>query len=133
MNKTISPLAEEVVGEALPIGRPVGHGRASPPWLWVALLVGAAVTLWWAWFVSGFLSEPSAVGRVLLVLLGSIGLSALSGLAGAVGAVGLIRRESWARALAWIAAVALTLSGAGAIGGVPALVGLVASRGTARP
>jgi hypothetical protein len=99
----------------------------------VALLVGAAVTLWWAWFVSGFLSEPSAVGRVLVVLLTSICLSALSGLAGAAGAMGLIRRESWGRPLAWIAAVALTLSGAGAIGGIPALIGLAWSRKPERP
>jgi hypothetical protein len=99
----------------------------------VALLVGAAVTLWWAWFVAGFLSEPSAVGRVLVVLLASICLSALSGLAGAAGAIGLIRRESWGRPLAWIAAVALTLSGAGALGGIPALVGLAWSRKAATP
>jgi hypothetical protein len=92
------------------------------------LLVGAAVTLWWAWFVSGFLSEPSAVGRVLVVLLSSICLSALSGLVGAAGAMGLLRREPWARPVAWIAAVVLTLSGAGAIGGIPALVGLAWSR-----
>jgi hypothetical protein len=99
----------------------------------VALLIGAAVTLWWAWFVAGFLSEPSAVGRVLVVLLASICLSALSGLAGAAGAMGLIRRESWGRPLAWIAAVALTLSGAGAVGGIPALVGLVWSRKPVTP
>jgi hypothetical protein len=106
---------------------------ATPPWLWVPLVVGAAVTLWWAWFVSGFLSEPSAVGRVLAVLLSSICLSALSGLAGAAGAMGLLRREAWGRPLAWIAAVALTASGAGAVGGIPALVGLIWSRGAATP
>jgi hypothetical protein len=97
------------------------------------LLIGAAVTLWWAWFVSGFLSEPSAVGRVLGVLLASICLSALSGLAGAGGAVGLLRRETWARPLVWIAAITLTLSGAGAIGGIPALVGLLWSRRAVTP
>lgn len=113
--------------------RPVLARPITPNWLWVPLLVGAAVTLWWAWFVSGFLSEPSAVGRVLLVLLVSICLSALSGLAGAAGAMGLLRRDPWSRPLAWIAAVALTLSGAGAIGGVPALVGLVWSRKPATP
>ena len=109
------------------------HNGATPPWLWIALLVGAAVTLWWAWFVSGFLSEPSAVGPVLLVLLASIGLSAVSGLAGGAGAMGLIRRDSWGRPLAWIAAVSLTLSGAGAIGGIPALVGLIWSRRAVTP
>jgi hypothetical protein len=102
--------------------------RATPAWLWAALLAGAVVTLWWAWFVSGFLSEPSAVGRVLVALLSSITLSVFSGFAGAVGAVGLLRRKTWARSLAWVAAVTLTLSGAGAIGGIPALVGLGWSR-----
>jgi hypothetical protein len=113
--------------------RPVVARPITPPWLWVALLVGAAVTLWWAWFVSGFLSEPSAVGRVLVVLLTSICLSALSGLAGAVGAMGLLHRNTWGRPLAWIAAVALTLSVAGAIGGIPALVGLAWSRKAGTP
>jgi len=109
------------------------HSGVTPRWLWAALLVGAVVTVWWAWFVSGFLAEPSAVGRVLVVLLASICLSALSGLAGAAGAMGLLRKDPWGRPLAWIAAVALTLSGAGAIGGIPALVGLVWSRQPARP
>ena len=109
------------------------HSGVTPPWIWAALLVGAVVTVWWAWFVSGFLAEPSAVGRVLVVLLASICLSALSGLAGAAAAMGLLRKDPWGRPLAWIAAVALTLSGAGAIGGIPALVGLVWSRQPARP
>jgi hypothetical protein len=104
------------------------HDRVTPSWIWAALLAGAVVTLWWAWFVSGFMDEPSAVGRVRSVLWTSICLSALSGLAGAGGAVGLLRRETWARPIAWIAATTLTLSGAGAIGGIPALVGLVWSR-----
>ncbi|HEY2599630.1 MAG TPA: hypothetical protein VGJ79_14265 [Candidatus Dormibacteraeota bacterium] len=99
----------------------------------MALLVGAVVTVWWAWFVSGFLSEPSATGRVLAVLLTSMCISAVSGLAGAAAAMGLVRREPWGRPVAWVAAVALTLSGAGAIGGIPALVGLVASRDSSRP
>ena len=106
---------------------------ATPRWLWAALLAGAVVTGWWAWFINGFLSEPSATGRVLAVLLTSICLSVLSGLDGALAAVGLLRNEPWARRMAWIAAVALTLSGAGAIGGVPALVGLVWSRKAATP
>ena len=107
--------------------------RATPVWLWVALLVGAVVTLWWAWFVAGFLQEPSAVGPVLMALLGSIILSIVSGIAGAVGAVGLLRRKAWAWPLAWIAAAALTLSGLGAIGGIPALIGLGWSRKAATP
>lgn len=105
----------------------------TPAWLWVALLAGAVVTIGWAWFVSGFMSEPSAVGGVRIALWTSICLSALSGLAGAAGALGLLRREPWGRPLAWIGAVTLTLSGAGAIGGIPALVGLLWSRKPATP
>jgi hypothetical protein len=107
--------------------------QQTPGWLWAALLAGAVVALWWAWFVWGFLSEPSAVGRVLAVLLTSIWLSVISGLDGAIAAVGLLRREPWSRRMAWIAAVGLTLSGAGAIGGIPALVGLLWSRKPASP
>jgi uncharacterized membrane protein YbhN (UPF0104 family) len=117
MSTSVEPQARSAVD------RPI-----TPAWLWVALLAGAAVNVWWALFVGGFLKEPSAVGRVEAVLLTSICLSALSGLAGAGGAVGLLRREPWGRALAWIGAVTLTLSGAGAIGGIPALVGLLWSR-----
>jgi hypothetical protein len=113
--------------------RVIPSQQQSPAWLWAALLAGAVLTEWWAWFVSGFLSEPSAVGRVLAVLLTSILLSVLSGLDGAFAAVGLLRHEPWSRRMAWIAAVSLTLSGAGAIGGIPALVGLVWSRKPARP
>ena len=107
--------------------------RVTPAWLWAALLAGAVLTLWWAWFVSGFLQEPSAVGPVLMVLLASILLSTVSGLAGAVGAMGLLRRTPWARPLAWVAAIALTLSGLGAVGGIPALIGLGWSRKAATP
>lgn len=127
-----SPLAGEVAGTA---GGDVQsrHNGATPNWLWAALLAGAVVALWWAWFVWGFLSEPSAVGRVLAVLLTSIWLSVISGLDGAIAAVGLLRGERWSRRMAWIAAVGLTLSGAGAIGGIPALVGLLWSRKHASP
>jgi hypothetical protein len=111
-----------------PQARPAVNRPITPAWLWAALLAGAAVNVWWALFVKGFLKEPSAVGRVEAVLLASICLSALSGLAGAGAALGLLRREPWGRPLAWVGAVTLTLSGAGAIGGIPALVGLVWSR-----
>jgi len=105
----------------------------TPAWLWAALLAGAVVNMWWAWFVNSFLSEPSAVGRVEAVLVTSIALSALSGIFGAIGAAGLLRRDAWGRRMAWIAAVALTLSGVGAIGGIPALIGLGWSRKPAKP
>jgi predicted tellurium resistance membrane protein TerC len=102
--------------------------HTTPPWLWFALLVGAVVTIWWAWFVGGFLQEPSAIGRVLIALLTMIGTSLFAGLAAAVGAVGLVRKAGWGRPVAWIAAVATTVTGVGAIAGVPAVVGLWWSR-----
>ncbi|HXC76060.1 MAG TPA: hypothetical protein VNU19_03320 [Candidatus Acidoferrum sp.] len=116
-----------------PHARPAVDRPLTPSWLWVALLAGAVVTIWWAWFASGFMSEPSAVGRVRIALWTSIFLSALSGLAGAGGALALLRRAPWGRPLAWVASVTLTLSGAGAIGGIPALVGLLWSRKPATP
>jgi hypothetical protein len=113
---------------------PAAEARpATPAWLWAALLAGAVVSAGWAWFVFGFISEPSAVGRVLLVLVASIAISLASALAGALGALGLLRREAWGRPLAWIAAIAMTLSGLGAIAGIPALIGLGSSRNASRP
>jgi len=88
---------------------------------------------WWAWFISGFISQPSAVGRVLAVLLYWIAMAIASGLTGAVGAIGLLRHRAWGRPLAWIAAIAMTLTGVGAVAGIPALIGLVSSRNASRP
>jgi len=105
-----------------------GEGIRTPPWLWVALLAGAVVTTWWAWFVFGFIQEPSAVGRVLIALLTMIGTSLFAGLAAAVGAFGLALQSAWGRPVAWIAAVAVTLTGVGAIAGIPSLIGLWWSR-----
>jgi hypothetical protein len=87
----------------------------------------------WAWFIFGFISEPSAVGRILAVLVTWIALSLTSAVAGAVGAIELLRHGSSGRPLAWIAAAAMTLTGIGAVAGIPALIGLIASRGAARP
>jgi hypothetical protein len=87
----------------------------------------------WAWFIFGFISEPSAVGRILVVLVTWIAVSISAAIAGAVGALGLVLRESSGRPLAWIAAVAMTLTGVGAVAGIPALIGLLASRNAARP
>jgi hypothetical protein len=92
------------------------------------LLIGAVVTVAWAWFIFGFIHEPSVVGRILFVLVTWIGISVLSGLAGAIGALGLLRREEWGRPLAWVAAIAMTLTVVGAIAGIPALIGLGSSR-----
>jgi hypothetical protein len=99
----------------------------------VALLAGAVIAIWWGWFVFGFIQEPSAVGPVLIALLTLIASSFAAGLAGAVGAYGLIRNAAWARPVAWIAASLITLTGVGAIAGIPALVGLGWSRKAASP
>jgi len=107
--------------------------RPAPAWLWWALLVGAVVAAAWAWFIFGFISEPSAVGRILAVLVIWIAVSIAAALAGAVGALGLLRGESSGRTLAWIAAVAMTFTGVAAVVGIPALIGLLASRRAARP
>jgi hypothetical protein len=82
----------------------------------------------WAWFIFGFVSEPSAVGGVLAVLVYWIVMSIASVITGAVGAIGLLRHEGWGRPLAWTAAIAMTLTGVGAVAGIPALIGLVSSR-----
>jgi hypothetical protein len=104
----------------------------TPPWVWPVLVLGAGVTLAWAWFIVGFLSEPSAVGRVRFVLLTSTASSVGAALVGVIGAIGLVRRERWGRTLAAIAAAAMTLTGVGAIAGIPALIGLFSSRNSSR-
>jgi hypothetical protein len=100
----------------------------TPSWVWAALLLGSALMLWWAWFVIGFLSEPSAVGRIWLVLVTSSAYSAGSAVVGVVGAIGLVRRERWGRMVAGIASAAMTLTIVGAIAGIPVLAALVSSR-----
>jgi hypothetical protein len=104
----------------------------APPWVWPVLVLGAVLMLYWAWFIIGFQSEPSAVGKIWIVLVTSAAYSAGSAVVGLIGAVGLIRRERWARTVATIASAAMTLTVVGAIAGIPALVGLVASRNSDR-
>ena len=104
----------------------------APPWVWAVLVLGAALMLYWAWFIIGFQSEPSAVGRIWLVLVTSSAYSAGSAVVGVIGAIGLIRHARWARTVATIAAAAMTLTVVGAVAGIPALVGLVASRNSSR-
>jgi len=104
----------------------------APAWVGPVLLIGAALMLYWAWFIIGFQSEPSAVGRIWLVLVTSSAYSAGSAVVGVIGAIGLMRRERWARTLATIASAAMTLTVIGAVAGIPALVGLVASRNASR-
>jgi high-affinity Fe2+/Pb2+ permease len=106
---------------------------ATPPWVWPVLLLGAAVMVAWAWFIVGFLSEPSAVGRSRIVLLTSIAYSIAAALVGVIGAIGLARRERWGRTLAGIASAAMTFSVVGAIAGIPALIGIWSSRNSPKP
>src|SRR5712692_7177767 len=108
--------------------RAVPPQATTPPWVWAALLLGSALMLWWAWFVIGFLSEPSAVGRIWVVLVTSSVYSAGSAAVGVIGAIGLLRRERWARTVSAIASAAMTLTVVGAIAGIPVLAALVSSR-----
>ena len=105
---------------------------ATPRWVWPVLLFGAVVMVGWAWFILGFLSEPSAVGRVRIILLTSSAYSIGSAVVGVIGAFGLMRQERWARMLAAIAASAMTFSGVGAVAGIPALLALLSSRNSSR-
>jgi hypothetical protein len=102
--------------------------QPSPGWITWILLVGAVVLFAWGWFVLGFLREPSAVGGVFLALLviggGSMAASAL----GLIAAAGLLRGERWAQRVAMAASIAMILSVLGVVAGIPALVGLFASR-----
>jgi hypothetical protein len=110
-----------------------GPAQATTPrWVWAALLLGSALMLWWAWFVIGFLSEPSAVGRIWVVLVTSSAYSAGSAVVGVIAAIGLLRRERWARMVAGIASAAMTLTVIGAIAGIPVLAALVSSRNSSR-
>jgi len=106
----------------------VSQTRGTPRWVSLTLVLGAAIVLAWAWFIFGFLSEPSAVGRVRLLLVTWDGFSALAGVLGIVAAVSGIRAMSWSRTASWLAGAALTLTVVGAIAGVPALLGVVWSR-----
>jgi hypothetical protein len=104
----------------------------TPQWVWPVLLLGAAVELYWAWFIIGFLTEPSAVGRIWVVLVTSSAYSAGSAVAGVLGAIGLIQRKRWGRTVAGIASGAMTLTVFGAVAGIPVLIGLLSSRNWSR-
>jgi nitrate reductase gamma subunit len=104
----------------------------TPSWVWPVLLAGAAIELVWAWFIVGFLSEPSAVGRSRLILVTSSAYSIGAAVVGVIGAVGLARPQRWGRTLASIASAAMTLSVVGAIAGIPALIGIWSSRNSTR-
>jgi hypothetical protein len=104
----------------------------TPRWVWWTLLAGAALLAVWAWFVFGFRSEPSAVGRSRVVLDLVAGGSIGAALVGSAAAVALLARQRWAPRLALVAALLMTVTVVGAIAGVPALIGLLSSRKSAR-
>ena len=106
---------------------------ATPAWVWPVVLLGAAIMVAWAWFIVGFLSEPSAVGRSRIVLDTSIVYSLGTAIAGVTGAVGLKRNKRWGRTLGGIASAAMALSVVGAIAGIPALIGIWSSRNSSKP
>ncbi|HKB33728.1 MAG TPA: hypothetical protein VKF16_07660 [Candidatus Dormibacteraeota bacterium] len=106
---------------------------ATPTWVWPVLVLGAAIMVVWAWFIVGFLSEPSAVGRSRIVLITSIVYSIGAAFVGVIGAVGLARSKRWGRTLAGIASAAMTFSVVGAIAGIPALIGIWSSRNSSKP
>ncbi|GAC1473528.1 MAG: hypothetical protein PVS3B2_09910 [Candidatus Dormibacteraceae bacterium] len=99
-----------------------------PKWVWWTLLVGAALLVAWAWFVLGFLGEPSAVGRSRAVLGIVAGGSIGTAIFAAVAAVGLVKRAGWAPRLALVAAGFMVLTCMGAVAGIPALIGLMSPR-----
>lgn len=45
--------------------------------MWWALLFGAVLLVLWGWFVLGFLTEPSAVGRMraALIVIGAVSIA----------------------------------------------------------
>jgi hypothetical protein len=113
--------------QATHISRP-----SSPGWITWILLVGAVVLFAWGWFVFGFLSEPSAVGRTWLALVVIGGCSMAAAVLGLIAAAGLLRPAGWAVPMAFVAAVLMILSIVGAVAGIPALIGLVSSRMSSR-
>jgi hypothetical protein len=102
--------------------------QSSPGWIPWILLVGAVLLFGWGWFVLGFLSEPSAVGRTMLALLVIGGCSMAASVVGLIAAAGLVLRMRWAMSVAMVASVLMVLSIVGTVAGIPALIGLFASR-----
>ena len=107
-------------------------GPSTPRWVWWTLLAGAAILVAWAWFVFGFRTEPSVVGRSRTALNFLIGDSLGSALLGAVAAAALVARKRWAPKLALVASIFMTLTIVGAIAGIPALIGVLSSRASFR-
>ena len=102
--------------------------RAVPRWVAWTLIVGSVLLFLFAWFIYGFLSEPSAVGRSRVVLDWLIGSSVGAGVAGLVSAFGVLRRTRWAWATGVFASAVMIATCAGAVIGIPALIGLISTR-----
>ncbi|HKW71746.1 MAG TPA: hypothetical protein VJQ08_02840 [Candidatus Dormibacteraeota bacterium] len=67
----------------------------APRWVWWTLVVGALLLVAWGWFVLGFLTEPSAVGRMRAGLMVIGGVSIALGVAAAItGVLMLIARRT---------------------------------------
>jgi hypothetical protein len=96
--------------------------------VWWTLLVGAAILVIWGGFVLGFLTEPSAVGRVRIAIGVIGGVSILAAVLGVIASVALRRGKDWAWIVALAASLLMTITVVGAIAGLPALVGIAAGR-----
>ena len=108
--------------------KPATTAGPIPRWVAWVLIVGAVLLLGWAWFIAGFLSEPSAVGRSRLALDWFIGSAAGGAIAGLVSAAGILRSQPWARRAGIFASIVLILSCAGVVVAAPALAGLWPTR-----
>ncbi len=62
----------------------------APSWLWWTLLFGAVLLVAWGWFVLGFLTEPSAVGRMRAGLIVIGGVSIALGIGAAIAGVWML-------------------------------------------
>lgn len=110
------------------IEEPAGQAHATPRWVSWTLVAGATILLGWAWYIHGFLSEPSATGRVRLLLVAWAGFSVLAAGVGLVAALSGLRAAGWSRTASTLAGGAMTLTVIGAVAGVPALLGVFWSR-----
>ena len=61
-----------------------------PRWVWWTLVLGAVLLVGWGWFVLGFLTEPSAVGRMRAGLIAIGGVSIALGVAAAITGVWML-------------------------------------------
>lgn len=101
---------------------------AAPRWVAWTLIVAAPLLLGWAWFVVGFLSEPSATGRTRVVLDWVIASSIGCAIASVISAAGIFRRARWGMGAALFTSAVMVLTAAGAVIGIPTLIGLIPSR-----